>query len=111
MRGAGEGYRPYAPIPESTMTNGAASGSTVAGIDGSTIVVRYKDGEKKIVVPPNVPIVRHEIGSNSDLKTGARFTVLAGNQEAGWHAGGKPHQRRSRRHRASIVVTVRAPCD
>ena len=81
MRGAGEGHRPYAPIPESTMTNGAASGSTVAGIDGSTIVVRYKDGEKKIVVPPNVPIVRYEIGSNSELKTGARFTVLAANKK------------------------------
>lgn len=77
MRGTGEGHRPYAPVPEATMTNGAASGSTVAGVDGSTFVVRYKDGEKKIVVPPNVPIVRYEIGSNSDLKTGARFTVLA----------------------------------
>jgi hypothetical protein len=77
MRGAGEGHRPYAPIPESTMTNGTSSGSMVAGVDGSTIVVRYKEGEKKIVVPPNVPIVRYEIGSNSDLKTGARFTVLA----------------------------------
>src|SRR5258705_2030926 len=54
MRGTGEGHRPYAPIPESTMTNGATSGSTVAGVDGSTIVVKYKDGEKKIVVPPNV---------------------------------------------------------
>jgi hypothetical protein len=77
MRGTGEGHRPYAPIPESTMTNGTSSGSMVAGVDGSTIVVRYKEGEKKIVVPPNVPIVRYEIGSNSDLKTGARFTVLA----------------------------------
>ena len=77
MRGAGEGHRPYAPVPESTMTNGTTAGSPVARVDGSTIVVKYKDGEKKIVVPPNVPIVRYEIGGNSDLKTGARFTVLA----------------------------------
>jgi hypothetical protein len=77
MRGTGEGHRPYAPVPESTMTNGTSSDSTVAGVDGSTIVVRYKGGEKKIVVPPNVPIVRYEIGSNNDLKTGVRFTVLA----------------------------------
>jgi hypothetical protein len=77
MRGTGEGHRPYAPIPESTMTNGATSDSTVAGVEGSTIVVKYKDGEKKIVVPPNVPIVRYEIGDRGDLKTGAGVTVLA----------------------------------
>ena len=77
MRGTGEGHRPYAPVPESTMTNGFTSGSMVAGVDGSTIVVRYKDGEKKIVVPPDVPIVRYEIGGKADLKTGAKFTVQA----------------------------------
>ena len=77
MRGTGEGHRPYAPVPNSTMTNGAASGATVEGVDGSTMVVKYKDGEKKIVVPPNAPIVRYEIGNKSDLKAGARFTVLA----------------------------------
>jgi hypothetical protein len=77
MRGTGEGHRPYAPVPESTMTNGATSGSTVAGVDGSTIVVKYKDGEKRIVIPPNVPIVRYEIGGKGDLKAGARFAVPA----------------------------------
>src|SRR5437660_2014026 len=77
MRGTGEGHRPYAPVPNSTMTNGSASGATVAGVDGSTMVVKYKDGEKKIVVPPNVPIVRYEIGGRGDLKAGAPFTVLA----------------------------------
>ena len=77
MRGTGEGHRPYEPVPNSTMTNGAASGPTVASVDGSTMVVKYKDGEKKIVVPPDVPILRYEIGNKSDLKTGARFTVLA----------------------------------
>jgi len=77
MRGTGEGHRPYAPVANSTMTNGAASGATDAGVDGSTMVVKYKDGEKKIVVPPNAPILRYEIGNKSDLKVGARFTVLA----------------------------------
>jgi|SRR5882672_4818576 len=77
MRGTGEGHRPYAPVPNSTMTNGSASGATVAGVDGSTIVLKYKEGEKKIVVPSNVPIVRYEIGGKADLKAGAKFTVLA----------------------------------
>jgi len=87
MRGTGEGHRLYPPVPNGTMTNGtitttsmtngATSGSTVAGVHGSTIVVKYKDGEQKIVVPPNVPILRYEIGGKGDLKAGASFTVLA----------------------------------
>jgi hypothetical protein len=77
MRGTGEGHRPYAPVPNSTMTNGSAAGATVAGVDGSTMLVKYKDGEKRIVVPPNVPIVRYEVGGKGDLKAGARFTVIA----------------------------------
>jgi len=77
MRGTGEGHRPYAPVPNSTMTNGTASGATVVSTDGSTMLVKYKDGEKKIVVPPDVPIVRYEIGSKADLKPGAAFRVLA----------------------------------
>src|SRR5206468_6659305 len=56
MRGTGEGHRPFT-TPGSTMTNGAASGATVTGVDGPKITVKYKDGEKTIVVPPNVPIV------------------------------------------------------
>ena len=77
MRGTGEGHRPYPPGANGTMTNGTASGATVAGVDGSTITVKYKDGEKKIIVGPDVPILRYEIGGRNDLKPGARFTVLA----------------------------------
>ncbi len=77
MRGTGDGHRPYAQVPSGTMTNGATSGPVVTGVDGSTIVVKYKDGEKKIVVTKDVPIVRYEIGSRSDLRPGARITVSA----------------------------------
>jgi hypothetical protein len=77
MRGTGEGHRPYAPVPQSTMTNGSTAGSPVKGIEGSTITIKYKAGEKKIVVPPNTPVVRYAIGSPSDLKPGAHFTIQA----------------------------------
>jgi hypothetical protein len=77
MRGTGEGHRPYAPVPNGTMTNGTASGVTVTGVNGATITVKYKDGEKTIVVPPDAPVVRFEIGGAADLKPGAHFTVLA----------------------------------
>src|ERR1700754_2137593 len=46
MRGTGEGHRPYAPVQGSTMTNGAAADATVTGVDGGTMKVKYKDGEK-----------------------------------------------------------------
>ena len=81
MRGTGEGHRPYAPVQNSTMTNGSAAGATVSGVDGSTILLKYKDGEKKIIVPPNVPIVRYEIGDKGDLKPGTHFTVLAASKK------------------------------
>lgn len=77
MRGTGEGHRPYAPVANGTMTNGTASGATVSGVEGSTITVRYNGGEKKIVVPPDAPVLRYEIGNRADLKPGAHFTVAA----------------------------------
>jgi hypothetical protein len=76
QRGTGEGHRPWDGAPNSTMTNGTA-GTAVTGVDGPTITVKYKDGEKKIVVGPAVPIVRYEIGSLSELKPGASFSVIA----------------------------------
>jgi hypothetical protein len=76
MRGTGEGHRPF-NLPNSTMTNGTAAGATVSGVDGSTMIVKYKGGEQRIVVPPNTPIVRYEIGTSADLKPGAHFSVTA----------------------------------
>ena len=80
QRGTGEGHRPWDGAPNSTMTNGAV-GATVTGVDGPTITVKYKDGEKKIVVPPGVPIVRYEIGNLSELKPGASITVVSATKQ------------------------------
>ncbi len=38
MRGAGEGHRAYAPVPQGTMTNGTSSEPAVTGVEGSTSV-------------------------------------------------------------------------
>ena len=46
------------------------------GVDGPVITVKYKDGEKKIIVTPDVPIVRFEIGDMSAVKPGVAFTVI-----------------------------------
>ena len=74
QRGTGEGHRPYT-IPNSTMTNGTV-GDLVTATDGGTLTVKYKEGEKKIVVPPGVPIVRYEIGDRSELRPGVHITAL-----------------------------------
>jgi hypothetical protein len=77
MRGTGDGHRPGWPgAPNGTMTNGAV-GQTVSGVDGPVVTVKYKDGEKKIIVTPQVPIVRYEIGNKSELKPGAAVTATA----------------------------------
>jgi Cu/Ag efflux protein CusF len=76
MRGTGEGFRPWDGAPNSTMTNGTV-GTTVTAVDGPVITVKYKDGEQKIIVAPNVPIVRYEVADVSALKPGVAFSVLA----------------------------------
>ena len=76
MRGTGEGFRPWDGAPNSTMTNGTA-GSAVTGVDGPVVTVKYKDGEKKIIVTPDVPIVRYEIADMSAVKPGAAFSIVA----------------------------------
>ena len=58
------------------MTNGTA-GSAVTGVDGPVVTVKYKDGEKKIIVTPDVPIVRYEIADMSAVKPGAAFSIVA----------------------------------
>src|ERR1700688_3210350 len=80
MRGTGEGFRPWDGAPNSTMTNGTV-GNTVTGVDGPVVTVKYKDGDKKIIVGPDVPIVRYEIADLSAVKPGVAFTVVAATKQ------------------------------
>jgi hypothetical protein len=74
QRGTGEGHRPFT-VPNSTMTNGTV-GDMVTSTDGQSLTIKYKGGEKTIVVPPGVPIVRYEVGDRSELKPGVHITAL-----------------------------------
>jgi len=76
MRGTGEGHRPWDGAPNSTVTNGTVA-ATVAGVDGPVVTLQYKDGEKKIIIGPNVPIVRYEITDTGAIAPGAPFTAVA----------------------------------
>ena len=80
MRGVGDGHRGWDLQPSSTMTNGSVE-QTAGSSDGQTLTLKYKDGEKKIVVPPGIPIVVYTPGEVSELKAGARIFVSAANKQ------------------------------
>jgi hypothetical protein len=58
------------------MTNGNVE-QAVTSVDGETLTVKYKDGEKKITVPPDVPIVTFVPDDKADLKPGTKTFILA----------------------------------
>jgi len=76
MRGSGEGHRGWDLQPSSTMTNGAVE-QAAASSDGKTLLLKYKDGEKKILVGPETPIVIYVPGDKSELKAGAPIFISA----------------------------------
>jgi hypothetical protein len=75
MRGTGEGSRPYDLRPDSTMTN-ATIAESVIGNDGQTLLVKYKDGEKKVAVSAATPVVTYVPADKSDLKPGAKVIAF-----------------------------------
>jgi hypothetical protein len=75
MRGTGEGSRPYDLRPNSTMTNATVADSVV-GNDGHTLTIKYRGGEKKVVVTPETPVVTYVPADKSDLKPGAKVIAF-----------------------------------
>jgi Domain of unknown function (DUF5666) len=82
MRGTGEGHYPWDLQPQSTMTNANVE-QVVSAVDGRTLTLKYKDGEKKITVPANAPIVTYVPGDKSDIKPGAKVFIVAVKQADG----------------------------
>jgi hypothetical protein len=75
MRGTGEGSRSYDLRPNSTMTNATVADSVV-GNDGHTLTIKYRGGEKKVVVSPETPVVTYVPADKSDLKPGAKVIAF-----------------------------------
>ncbi|SEA74879.1 hypothetical protein [Variovorax sp. YR216] len=82
-RGTGEGFRPWDYMPNGTMTN--ATVATLAEAPSSTpggqkMVLRYKEGEQTVIVPPGTPIVTFKPGSADQaalVVAGAKVVVTA----------------------------------
>jgi hypothetical protein len=82
MRGNGDGHRPGWPgAPNGTMTNGAV-GQTVTSVDGPVLTVKFKDGEKKLIIGPSVPVQRLVVADRAELKSGAAVAAPAAVKQA-----------------------------
>jgi hypothetical protein len=82
LRGFAEGHYPWDLGSSSMMTN-ATVGTKVQGVDGDTVTVTYKGGDKKITIPPNVPIVALVGADKADIKPGAIVFVPTEKQADG----------------------------
>jgi hypothetical protein len=80
MRGTGEGHYPWDLQTDSTMTNANVEES-VASVDGQTLTLKYKTGEKKIIVTPQTAVVTYNPADKSDLKPGAKIFIAAAKKQ------------------------------
>ena len=83
MRGSGEGHYPWDLRPGSMMTNATIADVAGVGQGGRKMTLKYKDGEKTIVVPEDVPIVTFEPGDKAMLVPGAHVLLTATKQPDG----------------------------
>ena len=72
--------------PNGTMTNGFVQptgtvGATLAGAGDPSIVVKYPQGEKRIVIPANAHVVRNAFGTKDDFKAGESFRAQAATKQ------------------------------
>ena len=81
MRGTGEGHYPWDLQADSTMTNANVEES-VASVDGQTLTLKYKTGEKKIVVTPQTVIIIYAPGDKNELKAGTKIFIGAAKKQA-----------------------------
>jgi outer membrane lipoprotein SlyB len=82
MRGTGEGHRPMEGPAQATMTN-ANVDTAVTAVDGHMLTLKYKDGEKKLLVTPKTAIVAYTPGDRAELKPGIKIIAVAQKQADG----------------------------
>ena len=80
MRGTGEGHYDWDLLPKSKMTNANVE-QAVNSVDGQVLSVKYKDGEKKLLVTPETIIVTYEIGRKDEVQPGTKIFVAAAKKQ------------------------------
>ena len=80
MRGTGEGHRPWDGGAQATMTNANVE-TAVAGVDGHVLTLKYKDGEKKLLVMRETPIVAYAPGDMAEVKPGTKIFIAAAQKQ------------------------------
>jgi hypothetical protein len=78
-RGTIDTHRPW-DIPGTTMTNATVEKieeTRVEKVQGSMLHLKYKDGEKKLLVSPDTPVVRNVTGSRDLIKPGTGVVITA----------------------------------
>lgn len=88
QRGTGEGHRPLSSAPGSglTMTNAAVEtveDVTVQNVQGRVLLLKYKGGEIKVLVPADTLVVKRVIGDSTWLKSGAELSITANRADDG----------------------------
>lgn len=74
-------FGPWDGKSNATMTSGYVEGSLVAGGDSQTLMVKYKDGEKKVIVTPQTAITAVALGSKGELKAGTQIIIMASEKQ------------------------------
>ena len=88
QRGTGEGHRDWSAMPQTTMTN-ATVAETVTSVDGQGLMLKYKDGEKKLVIGPDANIITTKPGARSDLQPGTELVTTATRNEDGTYSAAR----------------------
>ncbi|RZK76901.1 MAG: hypothetical protein EOO66_32250, partial [Methylobacterium sp.] len=74
LRGTADGHYPWDLGSNSTMTNGAIG--SLSGTEGRTMLVKYQGGEKKVMVPEDVPVTLVDPGEKSIVVPGAKVVAF-----------------------------------
>ena len=109
QRGTGEGFRQWDLRPNSTMTNANVE-SKVASVDGDVVMVKYKDGEKKVIISKDTPVVAYAPSEMSEVKPGAQIIIFAAQKQARRHLLGAGHQYRPWRNAADVTRNASSLC-
>lgn len=82
QRGTGEGHRPLRSAPQSGLTMTNANVETVEevavrDVKGRMLTLKYKGGEIKVFVPPDIPVVKRVLADQGWLTPGAEVSIEA----------------------------------